>query len=76
MERLEEQFSTIFQDLCLMVNLVTEFFEELVRDAEDVTSQYNQAKNNILAQLADIKKVFRMQPNPDLKRAGKTASNI
>jgi hypothetical protein len=77
MERLEEQFSTIFQDLCLMVNLVTEFFEELVRDAEDVTSQYNQAKNNILAQLADIKKVFRMQPNPDLKRAGKTfVSNV
>jgi ElaB/YqjD/DUF883 family membrane-anchored ribosome-binding protein len=72
MQKIEELFNAIFQDICSLVSLVTESLNELVLAVSDATTQYEKIKSRLLSRVSDIRAFFGTQQNPEIKRAGET----
>jgi ElaB/YqjD/DUF883 family membrane-anchored ribosome-binding protein len=76
MQRVEEQINSIYQDLCALVTLVGDSFNELLHKTSESVTEYEKIRSRVLGILNEIKNIFTLQANPELKRAGESVHFI
>jgi hypothetical protein len=72
MQKVEELINVVFRDLCALANLVTDSFNELVRESTETAIQYQKTKTQILNSVNQLKTIFSQHSNPELQREGES----